>query len=177
MWDCGVAEGERWGLVSGSEVVRIASDVWTLNEMFTTEMATSYRDAMTEQMLRQDQERSALVEALVSGSVADTATVWEAADLLALPYQGLFVVGAAEPPTLARHALPNIESRLRDRGIGSAWRLLPPLHVGLGSLRTGQTPQPLVGMGRAGRATRVRGNPGYQGPGESDQAKAPRPNA
>ena len=83
-----------------------------------------------------DQERSALVEALVSGSVADTATVWEAADLLALPYRGLFVVVAAEPPTLARHALPNIESRLRDRGIGSAWRLLPDLHVGIVSLRT-----------------------------------------
>jgi len=63
-------------LVSATELVRIASDVWTLNEMFTTEMATSYRDAMTEQILRQDQERSAIVEALVSGSVADTATVW-----------------------------------------------------------------------------------------------------
>ena len=86
MWDCVVTEAERSGLASATELVRIASDVWTLNEMFTTEMATSYRDAMTEQILRRDQERSALVEALVSGSVADTATVWEAADLLALPY-------------------------------------------------------------------------------------------
>jgi hypothetical protein len=31
--------------------------MWTLNGMFTTEMATSYRDAMTEQIHRQDQER------------------------------------------------------------------------------------------------------------------------
>jgi len=76
MWDCVVAEAKRSGLVSATELVRIASDMWTLNEMFTTEMATSYRDAMTDQILRQDQERSALVEALVSGSVADTATVW-----------------------------------------------------------------------------------------------------
>jgi hypothetical protein len=43
-----VTEAERSGLFSATELVRIASDVWTLNEMFTTEMASSYRDAMTE---------------------------------------------------------------------------------------------------------------------------------
>src|SRR5258705_3182365 len=161
MWDCVVTEAERSGLVSATELVRIASDVWTLHEMSTTEMAMSYRDAMTEQILRQDQERSAIVEALVSGSVADTATVWEAADLLALPYQGLFVVVTAEPPTLARHALPNIESRLRDRGIGSAWRLLPDLHVGIVSLRTPNTLQLMVDMGRPVVTTPVWVTAGY----------------
>ena len=170
MWDCVVAEAERSGLVSATELVRIASDMWTLNEMFTTEMATSYRDAMTDQILRQDQERSALVEALVSGSVADTATVWEAADLLALPYQGLFVVVAAEPPTLARHALPNIESRLRDRGIGSAWRLLPDLHVGIVSLRTANTLQLMVDMVRPVVTTRVGVSPVYEGLEKTAQA-------
>jgi hypothetical protein len=123
MWECVTTEAERSGLVSATELVRIASDVWTLSEMFSTEMASAYRDAMTEQILTRDQERSALVEALVSGSVADTATVWEAADLLALPYRGSFVVVAAEPPTLARHALPNIETRSRDRvGVAVAAR-------------------------------------------------------
>jgi hypothetical protein len=157
-------------LVSATELVRIASDLWMLNEMFTTEMATSYRDAMTDQILRRDQERSALVEALVSGSVADTATVWEAADLLALPYQGLFVVVAAEPPTLARHALPNIESRLRDRGIGSAWRLLPDLHVGIVSLRTANTLQLMVDMVRPVVTTRVGVSPVYEGLEKTAQA-------
>src|SRR6478752_7592409 len=117
MWECVVAEAERSGLVSATELVRIASDVWTLNEMFTTEMATSYRDAMTDQILRQDQERSALVEALVSGSVADTATVWGAADLLVLPvvttrvgvspvYEGL--EKTAQAMHLARIAMASI---------------------------------------------------------------------
>jgi PucR C-terminal helix-turn-helix domain/GGDEF-like domain len=170
MWDCVVTEAERSGLVSATELVRIASDVWTLSEMFTTEMATAYRDAMTEQILRQDQERSALVEALVSGSVADTATVWEAADLLALPYRGLFVVVAAEPPTLARHALPNIESRLRDRGIGSAWRLLPDLHVGIVSLRTSDTLQTIVDMVRPVVTTPVGVSPVYDGLEKTSQA-------
>jgi hypothetical protein len=48
MWDCVVTEAERSGLVPATELVRIASDVWTLNEMFTAEMATSYRDAMSD---------------------------------------------------------------------------------------------------------------------------------
>ncbi len=163
MWECIATEAEGSGLVSATELVRIASDVWTLSEMFTTEMASAYRDAMTEQILTRDQERSALVEALVSGSVADTATVWEAADLLALPYTGSFVVVAAEPPTLARHALPNIETRLRDRGIGSAWRLLPDLHVGIVSLRSSDALQRMVDMVRPVVMTRVGVSPVYEG--------------
>jgi hypothetical protein len=170
MWDCVVTEAERSGLVSATELVRIASDVWTLNEMFTAEMATSYRDAMTEQILRQDQERSALVEALVSGSVGDTATVWEAADLLGLPYHGLFVVVVAEPPTLARQALPNIEIRLRDHGFGSAWRLLPDLHVGIVSLRTPNTLQRVVETVRPVVTTRVGLSPVYEGLEKTAQA-------
>jgi PucR C-terminal helix-turn-helix domain/GGDEF-like domain len=170
MWDTVVTEAERSGLVSATELVRIASDVWTLNEMFTTEMATSYRDAMTEQILRRDQERSALVEALVQGSVTDTATVWEAADLLGLPYQGSFVAVAAEPLALARQALPNIEIRLRDHGIGSAWRLLPDLHVGVVSLRSPEALQRVVGMVRPALATRVGVSPVYEGLEKTSQA-------
>ena len=57
-----------------------------LNTLFTKELATAYRDARTELVLRQDQNRSARLEALLAGRIADTATVWEAADLLGLPY-------------------------------------------------------------------------------------------
>src|ERR1700752_3188639 len=38
MWDSVVAEAERSGVVSEGELVRIASDVWALNEVFTGEM-------------------------------------------------------------------------------------------------------------------------------------------
>ena len=98
MWDTLVAEAHQTGIVSDAELVGIASEVWMLNTLFTTELATAYRDARIELVLRQDQERSALVEALLEGRIADTATVWEAADLLGLPYQGVFVVVAAEVP-------------------------------------------------------------------------------
>ena len=161
MWDAMVTEAERSALVSDAELVRIASDVWILSEMFTSEMMSSYRDVMTEQSLRRDQERSALVEALLQGGTTDTKTVWEAADLLGLPYQGLFVAVAAEAPTLARQALPDIESRLRDHGIGSAWRLLPDVHLGVVSLRSPGTLARLVDTMAPVVTTRVGVSPTF----------------
>jgi sugar diacid utilization regulator len=84
-----------------------------------------------EQALRDERERSALVAALLEGRVREDATVWEIADLLRLPRQGPFVVVAAESPQIGSEALPHVETRLRVRGIGSAWRLLPDMHIGV----------------------------------------------
>src|SRR2546430_4657498 len=41
---------------------------------YTTLFRSAYRDARTDLVLRQDQERSALVEALLEGRIADMAT-------------------------------------------------------------------------------------------------------
>jgi hypothetical protein len=170
LWDTLVAETHQSGLVSDAELVDIASDVWMLNTLFTTELAAAYRDAMTEQLLCQDQERSALVEALLEGRIADTATVWEAADLLGLPYQGAFVVVAAEVPVLAKHALPRVESRLQVRGFGSSWRLLPEFQVGIVSLRSQGNTAALVEILRPGAVARIGVSPVYTGLEHTSQA-------
>ena len=132
-----------------------------LNTLFTKELATAYRDARTELVLRQDQNRSARLEALLAGRIADTATVWEAADLLGLPYQGVFIVVAAEIPAVAQQALPQVESRLHGRGIGSAWQLLPDLQVGIVSLRSQRNVPALVEILRSGAVARVGVSPVY----------------
>lgn len=163
LWDSVVAEARQSGTVPDSQLVQVASSVWTLNEIFTTEVSSAYRDALTEQLLRQSQQRSALVAALLEGKVPDTKTVWEVADLLALPYRGSFVVVAADVPGLARHALPNIEDKLRARDIGSAWQLLPDLHVGIVSLRRDTTVTPLVTTLRAAATARIGLSPVYTG--------------
>src|SRR6266851_4016934 len=170
MWDTLVAEAHQTGIVSDAELVGIASEVWMLSTLFTTELATAYRDALTEQPLCQDQERSALVEALLEGRIADTATVWEAADLLGLPYQGVFAVVAAEVPAVGRHALPRVESRLQVRGIGSAWRLLPEFQVGIVSLRSQRNAPALVEILRSGAVARVGVSPVYTGLERTSQA-------
>ena len=161
IWETLVAEAHQTGIVSDAELVDLASEVWMLNTLFTNELATAYRDARTELVLRQDQNRSALVEALLEGRTADTATVWEAADLLGLPYQGVLVVVAAEVPAVARHALPRLESRLHVRGIGSAWRLLADLEVGIVSLRSRCNTPALVEILRSDAVARVGVSPVY----------------
>jgi hypothetical protein len=80
-------------------------------------------------------ERSALVEALFTGGTPDRDTLWEAAKLLRLPWEGVFVVVAAEAPGLAQEGLPDVEALLAGRGIGSAWGLHPDLQTGVVSLR------------------------------------------
>jgi PucR C-terminal helix-turn-helix domain/GGDEF-like domain len=170
LWDTLAAEAQQTGIVSDAQLVDIASDVWMLNTLYTTELATAYRDALTEQLLCRDQERSALVEALLEGRIADTATVWEAADLLGLPYQGVFVVVAAEVPAVARHALPRVESRLHVRGFGSAWRLMPEFQVGIVSLRSQRNTPAVVEILRSGAVARVGMSPVYTGLESTAQA-------
>jgi hypothetical protein len=159
LWDALVAEAERSETASSEALVRVASDVWALIDAYTTSLASAYRDEMADQMLRRNQERSAFIEALLGGRITDTATLWEAADLLGLPYQGVFVVVAGEVPALARHALPDIENRLRDRGIGSTWRLLPDVQIGVVSLRSEAAVEQLLTIVRAGLTERVGVSP------------------
>jgi PucR C-terminal helix-turn-helix domain/GGDEF-like domain len=170
MWEAVVAEGRGSGLLSDADLVELGTEVWAVNEEFTAEVASAYRDALTERLLLRDQERSALVAALLEGRIADTATVWEAADLLALPYQGFFAVVAAEARELARQPLPLIENRLHTRDVGSAWRLLPDLQVGIVSLRSPEALETVVDMLRPVTTGRVGVSPAYAGLERTPQA-------
>jgi hypothetical protein len=170
MWEALVAEARQTGIASDAELVDIASEVWMLNSLFTAELASAYRNAMAERVLRHDQARSARLEALLEGRIADTATVWEAADLLRLPYQGVFIVVAAEIPAVARHALPQVETRLHVRGIGSAWHLLPELQVGIVSLRSQRNLPALMEILRSGAVARVGVSPVYTALERTSQA-------
>ncbi|WP_189058846.1 PucR family transcriptional regulator [Longimycelium tulufanense] len=112
-----------------------ASVVWWLCDLHSEALSTAYRAAATERVLQQEQERSALVELLFTGRITDTATLWEIARLLRLPYEGTFVAVAAEPAGIRQDALPRLESMLRAHDITSAWRWFPDVQLGLLSLR------------------------------------------
>jgi hypothetical protein len=161
IWEAAVAEARRSG-ISDTDLVDIGHSVWRVQDRFITEMAAAYRDTLSAQVLAREQERSALVEALLDGRLSNTSTVWEAADMLGLPYHGSFVVVAAEVPAVAKQALFDIENRLRARDIGSAWRLLPDLHVGIVSLRSVKGVATLVDILRTATPTgRVGVSPVY----------------
>ena len=112
IWDSLIDEARRSGHGSNQALIGGASDIWALTDASTKAMISAYRDAISEQRLRRQQERSAFVEALLSGRITDPTTLWEAANLLRLPYQGPFAVVAAEVPELGREALPAVDDRL-----------------------------------------------------------------
>ncbi|WP_370935177.1 PucR family transcriptional regulator [Amycolatopsis sp. cg13] len=159
VWHTAVAESRESALVTDRDLLDIGSRLWRMLGVYTTEMINSYRDGQTEQLLRDDQQRSALVGAILEGRVADTATIWEAADLLSLPYEGTFAVVAAESPSLGKLPLPNIETRLSVRGIGSAWRLHAEFQVGVVTLRSAEAVTMLVDVLRAAATSRVGVSP------------------
>src|SRR5580704_11462052 len=96
-------------------------------------MSEGYREELTAQLLSREQERSAVVQALLEGCLADT-NLWEAADLLRLPQKGPYVVVAASAPDVAKHALPQIECQFSALGIPSAWQLAHDAESGIACL-------------------------------------------
>jgi hypothetical protein len=111
-------------------MLRAASEMWLALDTFTQEMADGYREEITAQVLRQEGERSAVVQALLEGRL-DEANLWEAADILRIPLRGSYIVIAAQVPGPGQHALPQPEAALRRIGVISAWRLLPDAEVGI----------------------------------------------
>lgn len=170
MWEMVVAEAAQTDTVTDADLVDIAGEVWSFHDSFTSAMTGAFNETATLLVLQRDQERSALVESLLLGAAGDTKTVLDAADLLALPYRGAFVVVAASAPGLARQALPNVEAVLRARDIGSAWRLTPDVHIGIVSLRTAARMPELVDALRALTVGAVGVSPCFTALDESPRA-------
>lgn len=170
MWQMIVTAAAETESVTDADLVGIAGEVWSFHDTFTSAMMNAFNETVAQLMLRHDQERSALVEAVLQGGMGDAKTVHDAADLLALPYQGTFAVVAADAPGLARHALPNVEPVLRARDIGSAWRLTPDLHLGIVSLRNAAGMTELVDTLRSLATSRVGVSPAFSRLDQTPQA-------
>ena len=142
MWEQTLAAA-RAAAIPTDSILNATARVFLAQDTFTQMMASAYRQQLTTQILEQEEERSALVEALLSRRITDTQSLWEAADLLRLPTSGPYVVVAAELPAIGKLGLPAIENKLSVRDIRSAWRLLPDLQVGIVHLRGHATPAAL----------------------------------
>ena len=153
LWEA-IVEEARNARAPSETLIDAASGVWWLIGEYTQELTVAYREAAAELQLAGARERSALVEALFTGGIPDRDTLWEAAKLLRLPWEGVFVVVAAEAPGLAQEGLPDVEAMLAARGIGSAWRLHPDIQTGVVSLRRGDVLAVLLEL--LGRSVRAR---------------------
>jgi hypothetical protein len=169
-WEAIVEESRRSMRAPPDTLVDAASDVWWLIGEYTQELTVAYREAAAELQLAGARERSALVEALFTGGIPDRDTLWEAAKLLRLPWEGVFVVVAAEAPGLAQEGLPDVEALLAARGIGSAWRLHPDIQTGVVSLRREDALPVLLELLGGGARARAGVSPIYRALADTPRA-------
>jgi hypothetical protein len=169
MWEETLAAARAAGIPIEA-ILEVTARVFTAQDTFTQAMSSAYRQQLTAQILEQEEERSALVEALLSRRITDTQSLWEAADLLRLPTTGPYVVVAAELPAIGKLGLPAIENKLTSRDIRSAWRLLPDLHVGIVHVRIRDTVDTLISVLRQAATVRVGVSPPFHDLAETSDA-------
>ncbi|GHF53125.1 PucR family transcriptional regulator [Streptomyces griseosporeus] len=138
LWAQVVAEAPRHPQVTDAHLVAGSSEIWALFGRYAEAVAAAYREASAELALRREARRSALVEALFTGALAGSTTLWEVARQLGLPERGPYAVVAAAVPDPGEEPLPGIEAELGQAQLPSAWRLLPDEQVGLVALARGE---------------------------------------
>jgi hypothetical protein len=172
MWEETLATA-RAATIPTDSILDATARVFFAQDTFTQAMATAYRQQLTAKILEREEERSALVEALLAHRITDRQSLWEAADLLRLPTSGPYVVVAAALPAIGKLGLPTIENKLSARDIRSAWRLLPDLQVGIVHLRgpdTRDSMDTLVEVLRQAATARVGISPSFRELAETSDA-------
>lgn len=155
IWDEFCAEARRSGRVSDAGLVRAASTIWRALDEFTEAMVAGYLEVVTKQFLNREQERSAMVQALIEGRMPDTADLWNVADTLGLSLRGPYVVVCAELASTGRAVLLDIDQRLSAIGVFSAWRLQPDTQIGILHLGDDQRLDAVIETLREYPATRI----------------------
>jgi hypothetical protein len=162
IWDEIRSEAKQSGLASDADLVQAASAMWLAQDQFTQAMVAGYQQQMTEQFLRQEQERSAVVQALFGGRMTDTAAIWQAADTMRISVRGPHVVACAELTTIGRAVLPDVERRLRAVGITSAWWLQPDIQIGILQVPNRKRLDAVVDVFKGFPATRIGLSPVFE---------------
>jgi hypothetical protein len=160
-WEAVLAEATVNPVVGSDMLVAAASAMWVLQDGITEAMVSGYHDAASERLVAHEHERSALVEALLEGRSMGADAVWSAAEVLGVPRKGPFTVVAAEVSHIGRQALPEVAALLSRRGIQSAWRLRPEIHLGIVYLRTPRDLDHLAEVLRQHAERRVGVSPPY----------------
>lgn len=131
IWDELRTEAARSDTVTDAGLVGASEAMWRVLEEFTTAMVTGYQQEMARQFVGRQQERSAMVQALIDGRLTDTVDLWNTADTLRISLHGPYLVVCAELVSVGRSVLPDVEARLSAQGIFSAWRLQPDIEIGI----------------------------------------------
>lgn len=138
LWGGLLATGKDGG-PSNEDLLSASTEFFWMADEYAGRMLTAYRERATELLIREEAERSATLEGVFSGYLHGSEALWEAAALLNLPYEGLYVVVAAAAPVAGREVLSGIKEALETAHLNSAWRLAPDVEIGIVSLRVKDT--------------------------------------
>lgn len=170
LWDAVVGHARSpEGPHCGDALLQAAGTILHITEQHATVLSESYRETAARLLLTRQQRRAALVEALLTGFPGPAGGSWEAAALLGMPARGRLAVVAADTPKMGAIVLTDVESRLAEEGIVSAWRLAPGQHVGVVSLDTASFEQVLDVLDEVARA-RTGVSPTYEAVEETPRA-------
>ncbi|MDT7555162.1 MAG: hypothetical protein QOI16_3702 [Pseudonocardiales bacterium] len=120
--------------IAPDALVDLAGAIFALHDEYCSAAMAGYRDESRQILRATEREHAALVEAILTGTPSP-GTLWEAAQALRLPLEGVFLVVAAEALDVGHDPLPRIQSSAAVLDVGSVWRLQPDLLVGVLSLR------------------------------------------
>lgn len=134
LWDALAEAMADSGAASYREIVDAASEMWWRADHFAQAATGAHRDTTTEILLRQERERSATVEALLTGSAVGRRSLGEVAARLGMPQRGHFLVVVAAAVPGGGDPLPGITEALRECEGISAWRLTSHEALGVISL-------------------------------------------
>lgn len=117
-------------------LLRAAADIWAVTDRMSVQVTESYRAALSDQVRRDGQRRTALVSAVLGGEADEADELWRTAGVLGMRRSGEFVVISAECLDPGTEGLPGIEQVLRRHNVASAWRLEHDRQDGLVQLRS-----------------------------------------
>ncbi|WP_187366451.1 PucR family transcriptional regulator [Trebonia kvetii] len=118
--------------VHAEDVIDLAGAVFAVQNTYSDAALDAYRDEAREILRARERERAALVEVILTGTTAKGA-LWEVANALRLPLDGVFLVIAAETE-LGHDPIPHAESALAVIDVRSVWRLDAEVSLGVLSL-------------------------------------------
>jgi hypothetical protein len=130
LWTEIVAVARSGRVVSDTDLVDVASEVWLMNETIVRLTSEGYRTRQSAMLVARQYERFSLVYSILIGSDGGF-TMWEAVDSLQLPRTGRWVVAVIRAEAVGQLPVPNIETDLLASRIRSAWVLLTDLQVGI----------------------------------------------
>lgn len=134
IWEHVVAEGRGAGV--GTETLLAATEhAVAAHDAFADAASAAHAEVVAGQLVRHQERRAAMVDALLGGRIADRSAMWELAGMLDIGVAGPYVAVSVAVPTLGQPALERLEDDLRARDLPSVWLLRPDRQLGVVEVR------------------------------------------